>query len=164
MRRPVQPGFITQSDLAARAGCSQSLLNAWQIRYGWPMGHRSGGFRCYPEHLVELLRRVLERVRQGHPPSQIIIDGLPVLPAPSPAPKVDLDFGDIPMPATSEARDVRDRLILGLIQRHPGIVRWAAAQCSRIRPSDRGPAVLAIIAAYRRQVADHAWIDHVLET
>lgn len=161
------PGWLTHTQLARQAGCSAQLVDTWAARYGWPMpGRRRPCVRLYRSEICEQLRRALALVRAGTPPSELIIHGrlmLPGSPAPA-APKVDLDFGEIPCPTHRDAQDIRDRLILGLIQRHPGIVRESVAQCARLHPGDRGPAVLAILAAYRSQVADHAWIDDVLET
>lgn len=161
------PLLLTISEVAAATGVSKSVLRIWEKRYGWPTPHRSRhGCRRYTVDTVEVLHQVIARLGAGATIRDLIVDGHPSLgqPAPSPAPKPTLDLAAVGCPDSADAQDVRDRLICGLIQQHPGIVRWAVSQCARLRPAERGPAVLNVLTAYRHQVADHAWLDVALES
>jgi hypothetical protein len=158
--------ILTISEVATATGVSMSVLRIWEKRYGWPRPHRSRhGNRLYTPGDVVLLHQVLTRLAAGATIRDLIRDGAPCLtqPAPRHAPPI-LDLTAIGCPDGREAQEIRDRLVCGLVQRHPGIVRWAVSQCARLRPAERGPAVLNVLAAYRRQIADAAWLDAALES
>lgn len=156
------------AEAARRVQATPSLLRIWETRYGWPTAHRTrGGLRYYTVEQVDYIAKVLRYLRSsGLSPREVIRDGMPQLPAeqrdtdPVPA----FDASEIPEPASTEALAVRRQLLAGLLQRHSGVVRAAVAQCARLHPRDRSPAVLQVIAAYRAQIADHAWLDLALES
>jgi hypothetical protein len=157
--------LLTIQEVAQATGVSAPCLRTWETRFGWPTPHRTRhGCRRYTADSVAKIRSVAARVHAGEALPEIIREGRPCLaPAVVPPPRPNLDFTAIPCPLDDNARCIRDRLICGLVQRHPGIVRWAASSCDVLHPDDRGPAVLNILTAYRQQVADHAWLDAALE-
>ncbi|MFM2054302.1 MAG: hypothetical protein RL456_2339 [Pseudomonadota bacterium] len=157
--------LLSVGEVATLTGVAASTLRVWERRYGWPTPHRSrGGERRYTPAQVDAIREVARRAAAGMSLRDMIVDGLPRIPPARPAPPlIPLDLSDIPEPLRPESLALRRSLIYGLVQRHPGRVRDSLAQLARIHPADRGPAALLVVAAYRAQIPDHAWLDAILE-
>jgi hypothetical protein len=161
-RRP-GPGRLTIGQAAAAAGTTASVIRAWGVRYGWPSPARSGAdYRVFTEHEVEQIKWVRRQHQRGRDLGDILAQGRPVIPeadlqAIQAKPKA-LDFSDLSAPRTGEGYDTRHRLIAGLIQRHPGIVRWAIQQRARLHPADREPAVDGILRLAAEQLGNPGWL------
>jgi DNA-binding transcriptional MerR regulator len=65
-----EPGWLTQRELAARLGVSESTIGNWRRRYGdlIPSALGVGGFRCYPLRPFEI---VASMRRRGRPAEDI---------------------------------------------------------------------------------------------
>lgn len=153
---------FTIGQAAQAAGTTASVLRTWSNRYGWPSPPRTGaGYRLYTAREVEQIKTVRGMLAAGQQLRDIIIDGQPRLPQGSPgAPPtpVRLDFGDLPAPRTRDGDETRTRLILGLIQRNPGIVRWSIQQRARLHPADREAAVDGILRLAAEQLGNPGWL------
>jgi hypothetical protein len=156
--------WLSISEVAAQAGTSTATLRVWEQRYGWPAPRRSpSGNRRFTPGDLDQIRQVVARVDAGTPIRELIIDGRPHLLPPIAKPThAQLDLSAVPSPTTADGLAAQRLLILGLAQRHPGRIREAVARCALLRPSDRGPAVLQVLAACRAQHTDHAWLDQIL--
>jgi DNA-binding transcriptional MerR regulator len=158
--------WLSISDAAELAGTTPSVLRVWEQRYGWPAPRRSpSGYRRFTPADASLIRQVVARVDAGTPISEIIHDGRPHLLPPAARPQpISLDLSDLPRPTTADGQAAQRALLLGIAQRHPGQIRAAVALCARLHPRERGPAVLLVLDAVRRQHPDHAWLDRILES
>jgi hypothetical protein len=160
------PDAMNIREVAQFAGLGEAQIRQWGIRYGWPQPARDRrGNRVFNERQAITLRSIAALLRTGVPISTIIVDGLPRVAAP--AARTDtfaLDLTALPRPQTKAGEEVQRLLILGLVQRHPGRIRCALAQCARLRPDERGPAALLVLDAARAQNPSHAaWIDQAVE-
>jgi DNA-binding transcriptional MerR regulator len=150
---------LTIGQAAAAAGTTAHMLRAWSTRYGWPSPPRSGsGYRLFSAREVEQIRAVRALLAAGRELREIIVDGQLRLPSALPPAPTHLEFGDLPAPRTGDGYDVRTRLIAGLIQRHPGIVRWAIQSRARLHPADREAAVDGILRQAAEQLGNPGWL------
>lgn len=161
-RRP-GPGKFTIGQAAAAAGTTAAVIRSWGARYGWPSPPRTGaGYRTFTDREVEQIKWVRRQHLRGRELGEILAAGRPVIPEADlqtiqAKPKA-LDFSSLPAPRTGEAYDTRHRLIAGLIQRHPGIVRWAIQQRARLHPADREAAVDGILRLAAEQLGNPGWL------
>ncbi len=165
VHRQVVTDHVTIGVAARLAGTTPFVLRAWSARYGWPSPPRSrGGFRLFSPREIEQIKVVLARHRAGAPLGELLAGGQPHLPEfAAPPSRQRFDVSHLAVPATAFARDAHADLIGALIQRHPGLVRGVLARRPHIRPADRHAAIDGVLAAYRDQIPDHAWLDQALE-
>lgn len=160
------PDAMNIREVAQFAGLGESQIRMWGSRYGWPQPARDRrGNRVFNERQAIQLREIAARLRGGAMIGALIVDGLPRLcPTVAPAERIAIDISDLPRPQTAAGIEAQRLLLLGIDQRHPGRIRLAIAQCARLRPNERGPAVFLILDAIRKQCPAHVpWLDHVVE-
>lgn len=141
------PPALNINDASKACGLSPSVLRIWELRYGWPNPRRrANGYRAYSAHQVQELKRVAQLVKSGTPISQLIIDGLPRLPAEGAAPQPPRG-----LPRTRDlvrARDGRiaayqDEVIAALDTRNvPAVQERLQRAVWSLRPADEPAAVL----------------------
>jgi hypothetical protein len=158
------PDTYAIAEAAKLSGTTPAVLRVWSARYGWPSPRRThSGYRRYTAAEIELIKEVRLLVTAGRDLRDIIVDGKPVLSGDQPAAaRAHLEFGDLPAPRTGEGYDTRTRLIAGILQRHPGIVRWAILNRARLHPADREAAVDGILRLATEQLGNPGWLLEVM--
>ncbi len=132
---------LSMSQVVALTGVRASTLRVWEKSTGWPCpGRSSNGYRLYPPHLVEQIKRVAALHKAGHLISDIIVDGLPVLPASGPlivAPSWSC-LVQLPICRSSEGELFRLRMERAVRRRDVAAILLAVhAAVIALRPGDR---------------------------
>ncbi len=160
----VPPRLCSITEAARLTGVSASALRVWTTRYGWPCPRRTGGGqkRFSPAEIL-MVRRVVAAVAAGASLRELLASGSPNVamldqPVAPPAPRPDLDLGELAAPRTSDGDQVRKRLKLALIQRHPGLVRQAIAERLRLHPADREACVDGVLRLAAEQLDNPPWL------
>jgi transposase-like protein len=159
-----QQGAFSITEAAQMTGTTPAILRAWSSRYGWPSPRRtSTGYRRFTTAEIEQIKQVRAQMAAGRELREILADGQVHLPCAQPQPTpAHLEFGELSAPRTGDGYDVRTRLIAGLLQRHPGIVRWALAMRDRLPPHDREASVNGILRLAAEQLGHPGWLLEVM--
>jgi DNA-binding transcriptional MerR regulator len=121
------PSIYNINQAGRACGVTPSVLRIWELRYGWPSPKRNpNGYRAYSQYQVQLLRRVVELVKNGAPISTIIIDGKPrllSLPARRRPPRGLHQARELPQPTGVMEVKLRQDLIEALEKGLAGLVK-----------------------------------------
>lgn len=153
-------------EVARFAGLGEAQIRAWTARYNWPQPSRDRRGRLhFTERQAIQLRDIAYHLRAGACIGDLIVDGQPTItPSVPPPTPIRIDISNLPRPQSTTGIETQRLLLLGIVQRHAGRIRHALAQCARLRPDERGPAVLLVLDAFRAQNPTHAaWLDQAIE-
>lgn len=135
-------------ECAKKTGLNESVIRAWEARYGYPKPKRTkNNYRLYTEKHVQDLTRIRLMTQRGVSVSEIIEDGTLHFPTEQIIPNYaeKFNFGIIPMPETKEARYVRKELEFAIHQKSIAGIRLAQQLSLTLHPKDRDNAVLQLI-------------------
>ncbi|MDW8373144.1 MAG: MerR family transcriptional regulator [Planctomycetota bacterium] len=140
------------NEASKACGLSPSVLRIWELRYGWPNPRRrANGYRAYSQHQVNELKRVAQLVKNGTPISQIIVDGMPRLPAIDAAPQPPRGLPQTrawPRSPNPQIREFQDAVITALDTRQTSVVHERVQRAVwTLRPVDEPAAVLVPVLA-----------------
>jgi hypothetical protein len=147
---------IAISQVVKRTGIKKDLIKAWRRRYEWPIPSTilEDGTWIFDEQTVLDLEVAGRLVRQGQRPASFLFNGKPTWPPVSQArrsPSLTAEaFAAVAQPATDEGREVRRRLEDALLHGDEPAISAIVAGLPRLKPSERAPAVLEVLAAAGR--------------
>lgn len=140
---------LSIEQVARLTGVPRDLLRQWGQDHGWPTPHRHpNGYSVYPRGMVPLIAKLAQLVQDGHSAAELIVDGVPVWPAPKATTRAAWSrFDQLPRASDVGAEAFRSRLVGALRRHHCSAVIHMLHEASIVlRPGDR--LVAAWLPAY----------------
>lgn len=140
--------LIGIKECAEKTGLSETVIRAWEARYGYPKPKRTKrNYRLYTKKHVEDLTRIRLMTQSGTSVGDIIKDGIPHFQTEQIIPNYaeKFNFSVIPKPETEAALAVRKGLEFAIHQKNIAGIRLAMQLSLTLHPKDRDNAVWQLI-------------------